>query len=194
MAGLVGVAVALAGLMVRAEEAAKCCSDETTAATACAGGCCDAEKCGGSETAIKQVSLIKEETDKANKKPVLLCPVSGKPADKEVTVAYQGGKISLCCAGCKGKFEKDTAKYAAKANYQLVASGQAKQKACPFSGKELNPETAAKVGDVQVCYCCNGCKGKVAKAKPEEQIELVFSQAAFEKGFAIKKEKKEEAK
>ena len=179
----------MAGLIVRAEEAAKCCLDQTAATTACCGG----EACAGAETTtITQVALLKEETDKAKEKPVLLCPISGKPVDKEVTVAYQGGKIALCCAGCKAKFEKDTAKYATKANYQLVVSGQAKQKACPFSGKELNPETVTKVGDVKVCYCCNGCKGKAGKLAGAEQIDLIFADKAFEKGFA-KVEKKDGA-
>ena len=262
MAGLLGLAVALVGLTINADEPAKSCSDKSASATACASSGCDAAKsacadqkscgsetaikqvsltkeeaktsccgseksacadqkgcgsetaikqvsltkeaaakscCGsektacadqkscGSETVIKQVSLTKEEADKAKKKPKVLCPVSGKPIKKAVTIAYLGGKVSVCCNGCKSKFEKDTAKYAAKANYQLVVTGQAKQKACPLSGGKLNPETLAKVGDVKLCYCCGGCKGKVAKAKPEEQIQLVFSQAAFEKGFAIKK-------
>ena len=62
------------------------------------------------------------------------CPVSGKAAVEDKTVAYKGGKVYLCCGGCPAAFEKDTAKYATKANAQLIATGQATQTKCPLSG------------------------------------------------------------
>lgn len=48
--------------------------------------------------------------DPANKE----CPVAGKPAKSSVTTQYEGKTVAFCCNGCKGKFEKDPAKYAAK--------------------------------------------------------------------------------
>lgn len=115
------------------------------------------------------------------------CPVSGKAASESTCVDYKGAKVYLCCPGCEAPFKKDTAKFAAKANQQLVGTKQATQAKCPFTGGKLNPETALDVGGVKVCFCCNNCKGKVAKASPEEQVELVFNDKAFAKGFEVKK-------
>jgi hypothetical protein len=115
------------------------------------------------------------------------CPVSGKAASESTCVEYKGAKVYLCCPGCEEPFKKETAKFAAKANHQLVATKQAKLVKCPFSGGKLNPETAVEVGGVKVCFCCNNCKGKVTKASPEEQVQLVFNDGAFAKGFEIKK-------
>jgi hypothetical protein len=95
----------------------------------------------------------------------------------------------MCCPGCPGAFEKNTSKYAAKANHQLVLTGQAKQVECPLTGGKLNPDTAIEVCGTKVSFCCNGCKGKVAKAEGDAQIALVFGDKAFEKGFKVKAKK-----
>ena len=34
------------------------------------------------------------------------CPVTGEPVDPDTTVSYMGNKIGMCCAGCKGPWEK----------------------------------------------------------------------------------------
>ena len=81
----------------------------------------------------------------------------------------------------------DTAKFAGKANAQLVQSGQAKQVKCPLSGGKLNPEQKTTVAGVEVGFCCDKCKGKVEGATGDEQLNLVLSDAAFKKGFEIKK-------
>jgi hypothetical protein len=117
------------------------------------------------------------------------CPVSGKAASKDHAVDYKGGKVYLCCGGCPGAFEKDTAKYAAKANHQLVLTGQAKQHACPLTGGKLNPDTKIEVASAAVCFCCGNCKGKAEKAKGDEQVELVFGDKSFEKGFKVGEKK-----
>ena len=116
-----------------------------------------------------------------------VCPVSGKPAVESTAVEYKGAKVYLCCPGCEAPFKKDSAKFAAKANQQLVVTHQAKLVKCPFTGGKLNPETAIKVGGVKVCFCCDKCQAKVTKASPEEQVQLVFNEKAFAKGFEIKK-------
>jgi hypothetical protein len=38
-----------------------------------------------------------------------------------------------------------------------------------------------------VCLCCGGCKGKVAKATGDDQLELVFGKN-FDKGFKVGEE------
>lgn len=118
------------------------------------------------------------------------CIVAGDQAAKEdKNVAYKGGKVYFCCDGCKGKFEKDTAKYAVVANAQLVSTGQAKQKACPIAGKPIAEGKTVDVAGTKVSFCCDGCKGKVADAKGDAQLALVFGEEAFKKGFEVPKAK-----
>ena len=121
------------------------------------------------------------------------CVVTGAAAKEDKNVTYKGGKLYFCCENCPKTYAKDTAKYATKANHQLAATGQAKQAKCPITGAKLNPEKTVKVGGVEVQFCCEKCQGKVAAATGDDQVALVFSDAAFEKaGFAVPK--KEEPK
>jgi len=115
----------------------------------------------------------------------LKCPVSGKAVDASKSSDYNGGKVYFCCDGCKAKFDKDSAAYAAKANHQLVASGQFAQKACPLSGGKAKEGTEVDISGVKVSFCCPNCQGKVAKATGDDQIKLAFGDT-FAKGFAKK--------
>ena len=115
------------------------------------------------------------------------CVVSSKAAT-ENSVDYKGGKVYFCCENCPKAFSKDTAKFATKANAQLVATGQAKQAKCPLSGQTLNADTAITVGGAKVAFCCEKCQGKVNAAKGDEQVTMVFGEEAFKKaGFEVKK-------
>lgn len=83
------------------------------------------------------------------------CPVSGKPA-KNVdgsVVKHNGGDVYMCCAGCPGAFKKDTAKFTAKANLQMVQTGQFKQVKCPLKGKPVNKSLSVDVAGVKVGVC-----------------------------------------
>jgi YHS domain-containing protein len=114
------------------------------------------------------------------------CPVAKTKAAKEdKSVEYRGAKVYFCCGGCPEAFKKDTAKYAARANMQLVETHQAEQKKCPFTGNDLNKDTKIKVGDAEVAFCCNNCKGKAEKLTGDEQIETVWGDKAFDKGFKV---------
>ena len=115
------------------------------------------------------------------------CPVSGKAVKAASSVDYKGGKVYFCCDNCPDAFKKDMSKFATKANVQLFATGQAKEVKCPITGKDLNPATAIEVGGAKVAFCCNNCKGKVSKAEGDEQLNLVFGEEAFKKGFEVKK-------
>ena len=116
------------------------------------------------------------------------CVVAPKAANASKSADYKGGKVYFCCGNCAGKFAEDPSKFAQKANHQLLATKQFTQKACPFSGGDLNPETVVEVAGVKVCFCCNNCKGKFESAEDEAaKLELVFNDKAFEKGFAKKK-------
>ena len=127
-----------------------------------------------------------EEEKKAEFKAT--CPVSGKAAIEDSSVEYKEGKVYFCCEGCPDAFKGDTAKFAAKANAQLVQTGQYVQEKCPLSGGKLNAEKTVDVAGAKVTFCCENCQGAVAKLKGDEQINKVFSDAAFTKaGFKKKK-------
>jgi len=113
------------------------------------------------------------------------CVVAGSKAAKEANaVDYKGGKVFFCCQNCPKAFAADTAKFAAKANAQLVATGQARQAACPLSGGKLNPETKITVNGADVCFCCEKCQAKAKDAA--DQVEFLFNDKAFEKaGFKV---------
>ncbi len=113
------------------------------------------------------------------------CPVSGKNCNPEKHVAFDGGQVYFCCGNCEKAFEADSAKFAAKAHQQMVVTGELVQKGCPFSGGPVKPGTQLDIGGASVGFCCNNCKGKVAKAGPDEQVKMVFGSVA--KGFAPKK-------
>ena len=120
------------------------------------------------------------------------CFVNPKAAAKAATgVDYKGGKVFFCCMNCPKAFAADTAKFAAKANHQLVATGQAKQEKCPFSGEAIDAGTKITVNGASVAFCCDMCKAKASESK--EQVELIFNDKAFEKaGFKVAKAEKKE--
>ncbi|MEX2139763.1 MAG: hypothetical protein WD894_10915 [Pirellulales bacterium] len=135
----------------------------------------------------------KEKADK--KKDAAFCPVGGIGHDinKEVAVDFEGGKVSFCCDKCPAPFKKDTAKFAANARHQLLATGQIEQTACPLTGRKLNPEQKTEVAGLEVTFCCPNCKGKIAKTeKDEEKIALVFNKSLKDSKTFKKAEKKTE--
>lgn len=111
----------------------------------------------------------------------ILNPKAAAKADK--TAEYKGGSVFFCCDNCPKAFAKDPKKHATVANHQLVATGQAKQKACPLSGGDLNPATKTQIGGVDVSFCCEKCQ---AKAK-EGGVETVFNDKAFDQAFKVAK-------
>ncbi len=182
--------------------AAKACAKECPAnctkaccAKKCPADCkkeCCAEKCPADckkECCTKECAADCKKECCAETKCKALCPVSGKAADMAVAVDYNGGKVYMCCPGCPGVFKKDTAKFAAKANQQLVVTGQAEQVGCPLSGGKVNADTTVELCGVKVGFCCNGCKGKATKAEGDVQLAMLFGEKAFKKGFKVKSKK-----
>jgi hypothetical protein len=136
---------------------------------------------------VTALALALPTYNQAQEKKDIKCPVAGKAINKDAFLMHNGGKVYFCCMNCPKAFEKDTAKFAAKANHQLLATGQAKEILCPFTGRELNPDTKIAVQGVAVCFCCNMCKGKAEGADAPRQIEMIFNDTAFKKGFEVKK-------
>jgi YHS domain-containing protein len=111
------------------------------------------------------------------------CLVAGaKDAKAENSVDYLEGKVYFCCQNCPKAFANDKAKFATKANHQLVATKQYEQGVCPFSGGKLDPSTSIEIAGTKVAFCCNNCKGKAEKMKDDEKLESVFGEKAFAKG------------
>jgi len=135
-------------------------------------------------------SVLVADEEAGKDQAALKCPVSGKPINPEVSVEYGGGTVYLCCAGCAKPLADNPEKFAAKANLQLVRSGQAEQVGCPISGRPVNPDVSTMVAGVEVGFCCGGCKGKVEKAEGDEQVELVFGKG-FDKGYEVSEKKDE---
>lgn len=123
---------------------------------------------------------------------VAKCPTCGGAVAKNASIAYKGGDVCFCCAECISKFKKDTAKYQAKANEQLVITGQAKQAQCPLAGGKLNLATKMEVCGIDVCFCCAGCQEKVKSASADKQCEMVFVKG-FDKAFVVKKKEEKKA-
>lgn len=135
------------------------------------------------------VARAADEGDK-EKKAEVKCPVSGKAIDKAHHVDYKGAQVYFCCPNCPKAFEKDTAKFATKANLQLVQTEQAVEKKCPLTGRPLNKEQMVSIEGVDVQFCCMNCKGKVADMEKDKQLEAVFADKAFDKAYEVKKPEK----
>jgi YHS domain-containing protein len=114
----------------------------------------------------------------------LKCPVSGQPAKAEHKVAFNGGEVEFCCPNCPKAFEKDSAKFAAKANLQLFQTKQLKQVKCPLTDRPIAADKMVAVDGVEVGLCCGGCLAKAKKVSGDELVALLFGGKGFE---AVKK-------
>ncbi|MEL6108485.1 MAG: hypothetical protein AAFU85_20870 [Planctomycetota bacterium] len=118
------------------------------------------------------------------------CLIAPKGANASKSADYKDGKVFFCCGGCVSKFTSNTKKYAEKANHQLVATKQYVQTGCPFSGGEVNQDTAVKFNGTSIAFCCDGCKSKFVSAKDDAaKLKLVFNEKAFKKSFKKAEEK-----
>lgn len=106
-----------------------------------------------------------------------------KAVNEKFSADYKGHKVFFCCSGCKKKFAKNPENYTAKANHHLVATGQVVQLSCPFSGESVSDDEAAEVAGVEIKFCCEHCKSKVTQADEASQLEMVFGDNGFKKGY-----------
>lgn len=130
--------------------------------------------------------------EKAKKVTTVNCVVAGKEikiADAKVA-KYRDASVYVCCGKCKAALEKDSTKFATKANHQLFLTSQAKQTKCPISGRDLDATKTVKISGVSVAFCCGNCQGKADKAKGDDQLAIAFADKAFDKGFKVNKKSK----
>ena len=95
-------------------------------------------------------------------------------------------------------FDESPKKFATKANFQLVSSGQYIQTACPVNRGKIHTAKAKKnlkkvtVSGMEVDLCCPGCLKKYNKAS--DKFALLFSDKGYEKGFSPIDSKKTQSK
>lgn len=102
-------------------------------------------------------------------------------------VDYLEGKVYFCCESCQDEFRANPAKYAQRANQQLVETGQYIQKACPFSGKDVDPELSLEIDGLSIGVSSSNYLDIVKSAADDDvRAELVFNPESFEMGFKKK--------
>jgi hypothetical protein len=121
----------------------------------------------------------------ADEKPALKCPVSGQAAKADKTADFNGGKVQFCCENCPKAFNANSAKFAGKANLQLIQSGQLTQVKCPLTGRPMAADKSVDIAGVKVALCCGGCLAKATKVSGDEQVNLLLSDTS--KGYEAAK-------
>lgn len=91
-----------------------------------------------------------------------LCPVSGKPVDKQRTSVYEGKAVAFCCADCKATFEKDPTPFLARLDLpgKVTAAVKAVNTECPVSGKPVDEACTLSHEGKLVAFCCADCRAK----------------------------------
>ena len=107
-------------------------------------------------------------------------------------IDYKDAKLYLCCKSCVKRMTKTPDKYEAKANHQLVQTGQFEQKTCPISGDAVTANSPKlEIGGVNVRFSSDSHKAEVAKLEDGKQIDKVFGKDGFKKGGFVLIEKKD---
>lgn len=143
------------------------------------------------------------EAPKQQGAPYLLgvCPISGRPLPEDGGVvvilegasdsAQTGREVRVCCNGCKGKMEKDSAKYIGKIDELIIADQLArypKSMGCPVmdtkalpdpTGPEARECTLIVYKNRLVRFCCGKCTKSFYK-DPEKYIAKLDAAAIAE--------------
>jgi len=113
------------------------------------------------------------------------CPVSGDKVKKEFHTLYKGAKLFFSSADTLQTYQSQPGHYYEKANLQLLATKQAKQTACPLTGRPLNPKATTNIGGQAVQFCCANCARMTGQAALGEQLKFVFGAKTFDRQFRI---------
>jgi len=76
-------------------------------------------------------------------------------------------------------------KYVWRESGRHESDRQAKQIACPLTGKKASAAITVTTKEIKVRFCCNDCKNKVVSLKEKEQLKLVFSNEAFKRAYKV---------
>jgi len=137
--------------------------------------------------AFSAVTVYAEKIDFSKVKCLL---AEKNNAKEEKSSEWKEGNVYFCCDNCKGKFEADKKAFASKANHQLISTAQVEQRACPFSGGDLNKDATVEFKGAKIAFCCKNCLGKAEKMSDEDKLEKLFGEEAYEKAKFAKPESK----
>jgi len=110
-----------------------------------------------------------------------VCPMSGKPINKEVHVDQDGKRVYFCCQDCVKEFKADPAKAMAKLKDEEIMLADAPhemhemhkmQSVCPVSGKPIDKANFVDYKDKRVYFCCPHCPDAFKK-DPEAMIKKI---------------------
>jgi len=140
---------------------------------------------------IMMFSSIGFSEDSKGDESKVICLVSGEVIEgdyKEESAKYKEGEVYFCCGGCKMDFEEDASKFSTAANFQLLATKQySETNVCPVTGRKIKSKKEVIVQGLSVGVCCAGCVKKINKSN--NKVSMLFSDSAFDKGFAKSKPK-----
>ena len=140
---------------------------------------------------IMMFSSIGFSEDSKGDESKVICLVSGEMIEgdyKEESAKYKEGEVYFCCGGCKMDFEEDASKFSTAANFQLLATKQySETNVCPVTGRKIKSKKEVIVEGLSVGVCCAGCVKKINKSN--NKVSMLFSDSAFDKGFAKSKPK-----
>ena len=140
---------------------------------------------------IMMFSSIGFSEDSKGDESKVICLVSGEVIEgdyKEESAKYKEGEVYFCCGGCKMDFEEDASKFSTAANFQLLATKQySETNVCPVTGRKIKSKKEVIVEGLSVGVCCAGCVKKINKSN--NKVSMLFSESAFDKGFAKSKPK-----
>ena len=132
-------------------------------------------------------TLVAEEAAKKVDFSKIKCVVSGKAVNPEATADYKDAKVYFCCEGCPALLR---ATPRSSRRRRTISSWPPCKRSRPVvrcPAKRLDPETTVEVAGVKVNFCCGNCQKAAASKKGDEQVELIFNDKSFEKGFEIAK-------
>ena len=140
---------------------------------------------------IMMFSSIGFSEDSKGDESKVICLVSGEVIEgdyKEESAKYKEGEVYFCCGGCKMDFEEDASKFSTAANFQLLATKQySETNVCPVTGRKIKSKKEVIVEGLSLGVCCAGCVKKINKSN--NKVSMLFSDSAFDKGFAKSKPK-----
>jgi|GEM_PF-1117576 len=105
----------------------------------------------------------------------VLCPVTGKPVDPEVSTLWNGVRIYFASAEAKATWEKDPQRYAAKLEESYTF-----QTVCPCGYGDIRPDVSLEYNGRTLYFCCPGCR-EGFKRNPEAMLKQVDEQIAANK-------------
>ncbi len=124
-------------------------------------------------------------TKSSSKSGQRVCPVSGDEAGTRYSSKWRDGKVYFAASAARTAFEEAPQDFAARANHQLVMTGQYAQHSCPIcEKKELLRSQKASVNKVSVYFSSEKCRKEFLDNSTDEKMTLAFSEKVFDELYA----------